>query len=85
MVGGSRLRWRWRGWAWARLPSSGVTYFSSTIRSMTWLRRCRARSGCSTGLRRAGLWGRPASRAASSRVRSLIGLLKKNSLAASTP
>ena len=60
-------------------------YFSSAMRSSTWLRRASTRSGLSMGESRLGFWGRPAMSAASARVRSRAGLPKKNWLAASTP
>ena len=75
MEGGSLRGWRFKGSAWARDASSGETYFSSSIRWITWLRRCTARSGLSSGERRDGFWGRPAMSAASASVRSLMDLL----------
>ena len=85
MVGGSLRRRRVRGSALAVSASTPEMYFSSAMRSRTWLRRTTTRSGFSMGERRLGFWGRPARRAASARVRSRAGLLKKDWLAASTP
>ena len=71
---------------WPRPPPRGVTYFSSAMRSSTWLRRWRARArGTRWGTGARGFWGMPAMSAASARVRSLTDLPKKNRLAASTP
>ena len=83
--GGSLRRCSPSGARLAASASSRLTYFSSAMRSRTWLRRWVARSGCSMGLWRAGLWAMPAMSAASGRVRSLTALPKKKRLAASTP
>ncbi len=83
--GGSLRRRRPIGACLAASASSRVTYFSTAMRSRTWLRRASARSGKWMGERRGAFCGTPATSAASARVRSFTDLLKKNRLAASTP
>ena len=85
MEGGSLRRCRVRGSALAVSASGGEMYFSSTMRSSTWLRRASARSGLLDGGEAARVLGQAGDERRLGQGEVLDGLPKKNWLAASTP